>query len=117
MKKWMVVVILGLDSKSLSQICRILSIADIFDAMTSKRPHRESYNPFYTLDFIHKNMICQLDASLLYSILLKIAESYVGSKVLLQSNEIGEVLFINKHDITRPIVQVGNEAIDLSKIG
>ena len=44
-----------------------------------------------------------------------IAESYMNNRVHLSNGMDGDVVFLNKNALSRPMVQCGNEFIDLSK--
>ena len=46
--------------------------------------------------------------------LKKISEFYVGNKVLLSTGEEGEIVYLNKFDLTKPLVRVNDKFLDLS---
>jgi HD-GYP domain-containing protein (c-di-GMP phosphodiesterase class II) len=45
----------GLSSKNINDFAAIISIADVFDALTNMRPHREAYNSFKALSIMMKD--------------------------------------------------------------
>lgn len=55
------------------------------------------------------------DPGFLYQFLEHTAQTYVSNKVQLSDGQVGKVAMINKSELGRPIVLVGDKVIDLSK--
>ena len=51
----------GLEGKEIPLLARILTVADVFDAMTSDRTYRSALSPEITLDVLQKNRATQFD--------------------------------------------------------
>lgn len=104
----------GLKGKEIPIYSRIIAIADIFDAMTSDKVYKAKTSPFSAAEEIKLMSFDKLDPQIANLFLKKIAEFYVGNKVLLSTGEEGEIVYLNKFDIHKPLVKVNDKFIDLS---
>lgn len=106
----------GLEAKDLSGFVRIISICDIYEAMTADRAYRDKICAFTVFRNLEEYSSSTLDANLVTIFLENIAQTYIGSDVMLSDRRVGEVIFINPEDLSRPLVKLKNdEYIDLSK--
>lgn len=98
------------------KIARILAIADIYDTYTMKE-EGESIIPVFNvlkmLEQMHLNR--KLDSQYTMTFISRVAETLVGYEVELNNGHVGKVVMINKYDISKPLVQVGEMFIDLSR--
>lgn len=106
---------LGLMSKEIHIYGRIIAIADVYDAMTSKRVYKNKICPFKVAELIYAESFGQLDPIIANLFLKNIFEFYVGNIVKLNDGQIGTVLLVNKFNPTRPLVKTANQYIDLSE--
>lgn len=104
---------LGLAEKKIHEFARIIAVADIFDAMTSKRIYKDKESPFKVAELIAQNRFGILDPYISNQFLWNISNFYAGNIVKLNSGEIGEVVLINKQIPTKPLIKVDNRFIDL----
>jgi putative nucleotidyltransferase with HDIG domain len=93
---------------------RIVAIADVYDAMTSERVYKKRQTPFDTFEMFKTIGIGTFDPTILNIFLKNISTCYVGTEVTLNNGYIGKVVYIPPYDITCPIVNVGEDYIDLS---
>lgn len=108
---------LGLKYEQIPLNSRIIAIADVFVALTSKRPHRDKMTPFEAVSVLETEYMQKLDIIILSEFVKHIAKSYIGSPVKLSNGQTGKIVFINKLFPLRPIVQIdgeNGELIDLS---
>lgn len=105
----------GLKGDQIGKYAKIVSICDIYDAMTSKRVYRDRLCPFYVIRNFERQNFSILDTQYLLVFLQNIAYTYVGSWAKLTDGSIAEIVFINQSQMSRPIVKKGEEFIDLSK--
>ena len=106
---------LGVGGQDLSIYSKIVSVADVYDAMTSNRPYRKALTPFDAFNefiTISKN---NLDVSIVNILTSRLSSYYTGSKVLLNNGEIGNIVYIPPHCIQKPVINVGKDFLDLSK--
>lgn len=101
--------------KEIEPLARIVSIADVYDAMTSNRVYRAGMCPFDVIELFEGN-IDAYDPEVLLTVLEKIANSYINNKVVLSDDTEGKIIMINKNRLSRPVVRVGLDYIDLSKL-
>jgi HD-GYP domain-containing protein (c-di-GMP phosphodiesterase class II) len=104
----------GLKGKMIPLYARIIAIADVFDALTSDKVYQGKISPFLAADIIKSMGFDELDPEITNLFLKKISEFYVGNKVLLSTGEEGEIVYLNKFDLTKPLVKVNDKFLDLS---
>jgi HD-GYP domain-containing protein (c-di-GMP phosphodiesterase class II) len=106
---------LKLHDHELDPFSRIVAVADVFHAMSSKRPYHEPL-PFHeVVDRMRQGSFGELDPRVVSVFLKKIIRHLVGSRVKLTDGRWGEVVFINPHDDTHPLVKVEGTFLDLSQ--
>ena len=98
----------------LPEFVKILTIADIFDAMVCARKYRKSYSPFEVISLFEYEGFQKYDTKILLTFLQHVGYSYINSKVKLNTGQIGRVAAINERNLSKPIIEVDNELIDLS---
>lgn len=106
---------MGIKDSDIGIYAKIISIADIYDAITSERVYKKKQTPFETFQEIKDIAYGKLDIKISDVFLNNIASFYLGSKVMLNTGEIGEVAFIYPHKIDRPIVKIAGKLVDTSK--
>jgi len=117
----------GLSGEDINVFARIISIADVYEALTHPRAWRERYLPHEALKKIIESAEDEFDLNFLKIFIEKMSLYPLGSYVRLNSEEIARVIGINPGLPTRPKVKVivDNEGkkvqeqkiIDLSKTG
>lgn len=105
---------LGLKDDQIHPFAKILAIADIYDAMTHNRVYRGKEAPFKVFEMIEKNAFGILDIKATRVFLSNLAAYYIGERVLLNTGDIGEIIYINGRNISRPVIRVDDRFIDLS---
>ena len=74
-----------------------------------------SRNPFTLIREFEQSGYTKYDAQYMMVFLAGIMDTYVGCDVLLSDGRVGTIIFINKSDISRPMVKCGDEYISLWK--
>lgn len=107
---------LGLKDEQIDGYSKIVAVADIFHAMSSKRPYRDPV-PFHIIvDQMRRGSFGALDPNIVSVFLENIVKRTVGREVVLTDGRAGEIVFLNPHDIETPLIKVDDEYIDLSKL-
>ncbi|WP_379162741.1 HD-GYP domain-containing protein [Paenibacillus sp. sgz5001063] len=107
---------LGLKEEQIDFYSKIVAVADIFHAMSSRRPYHEPV-PFHTIvDQMRRGSFGALDPNIVSVFLENIVKRTVGREVVLTDGRVGEIVYLNPHDIGTPLVKIDDEYIDLSKM-
>ncbi len=106
---------LGLMNDHIDEFAKIVSIVDVYDAMTSPRVYRGPMCPFDVIQLFEEEGFRKYDSAYILTFLKRIAESYLNEQVRLSDGRIGKLVFINVHALSRPVVMVGDQVVDLQK--
>ena len=104
----------GLKGPQIHPFAKIIAVADIYDAMTSNKAYRKMICPFDVIESIEKDYFGILDHRVVSVFLHNIASYYVGNFVRLSSDDIGEIIYINQNNVSKPIIKANNQFIDLT---
>ena len=109
----------GLKSHEIPKMAKILAVADIFVALTSKRPYREKYTPFKAITIMEEEYMNKLDIEILTEFSKRVVSNYIGNAVCLSDGRIGEIIFINNYTPSKPLIKIKDtdELVDLSDRG
>lgn len=99
---------LGLSKEKIHSFARIIAVCDIYHAMTSERLYRKKQSPFKVIEELQKEQFSKLDPRVVQIFVKAIANFSMGTKVLLSNDQTGEIVFIEQHNPTRPIVKLDN---------
>lgn len=102
-------------SAQIHDFSKIIMVCDIYDAMTHDRPYRKKLSPFQAAEFILWESGRSLDMKVCYFFLKNLAEFYTGKNCLLSNGETAKIVYVDVNYPTRPLLQLGNRFIDLSK--
>jgi putative nucleotidyltransferase with HDIG domain len=97
---------LGLKETEIPDFVRIITICDMFDAMTSNRVYRKSMPVYQAIEILMADSVFKLDAIILDFFLKNICVYPPGSGVRLCDGREGLVVQYNKYSPTRPIIRV-----------
>lgn len=106
---------LGLMNDHIDEFAKIVSIVDVYDAMTSPRVYRGPMCPFDVIQLFEEEGFRKYDSAYILTFLKRIAESYLNEQVRLSDGRIGKLVFVNVHALSRPVVMVGDQVVDLQK--
>ena len=106
---------LGLVDAHIDEYAKIVSIVDVYDAMTSPRVYRGPTCPFDVINLFEQEGFQKYDSRYIMIFLRRIAESYLNENVRLSDGRSGKLIYINNYALSRPVVMADGEAIDLRK--
>jgi HD-GYP domain-containing protein (c-di-GMP phosphodiesterase class II) len=104
----------GLKGQQIHPFAKIIAVADMYDAMTSNKAYRRMICPFDVVESIERDYFGILDHRVVSVFLHNIASYYIGNFVKLSNGDIGEIIYINQNNVSKPIIKSNNEFIDLT---
>lgn len=106
----------GISGPEIDKFAKIVTIADIFDAMTSDRVYRKAMCPFDVIKSFEDEGINKYEPKYILTFLENVANSYLNHRVTLSNGMEGNVIFINRDDYSRPVIQTDdNQIINLQE--
>ncbi len=106
----------GLPSAQIPDFAKIITVADIYDAMTADRAYRNAICPFEVIHMMEQESFSKLDPKFSLPFLKNVATSYIHNTVKLSNGQVGEVILINDRSLSRPTVKCGDSFIDLTQV-
>ncbi len=103
----------GVSDNKIDKFSKIVAICDIYDAMTNDRVYHSKKCPFDVIKDFEQNCYGSLDIESVVIFTNHIAHSYLGCKVILSNEQEAEVVFINKSELSKPIVKQGEKFVNL----
>ncbi|REK72042.1 HD-GYP domain-containing protein [Paenibacillus paeoniae] len=97
---------LGIDASKMHPYAKIVSIADIFHAMTLNKSYRKAASPYLVLEQIQSDAFGKLDASYVRTFVERVTQFHNGTVVRLSDDRIGEIVFSERTHPTRPWVSI-----------
>lgn len=95
---------------------KIISVADIYDAMTSDRVYHKKITPFEVVDMLVKEMFGGLDPVICGVFLNNVRDYFVGNILKLGDGRKAEVIYLGHFMGSRPVVRTDDGCfIDLEK--
>ena len=105
----------GSKQDQINVFAKIIAIADTFDAINSTRAYKKSKGPFEALEIIQTESLGKLDYEYCNVFLEHMINYYVGESVLLNTNTICKIVFIDINDLAHPLLINGSEFISLNQ--
>mgnify|MGYP005749630971 CR=1 FL=1 len=96
----------GLPEDKIHTISKIISVADVYHAMTSERLYRPKQSPYKVLEQLKQDAFGKFDLLVVKALSSAVCSISVGTQVKLSNGDIAEVAFIEQDSLTRPMVKV-----------
>ena len=106
---------LGLTGDQIDKYAQIVTIADIYEAMTANRVYRSALSPFTVINSFEEDGLKKYNPKYLLTFLERVVNSYMNCKVKLSNGIEGDIVYINKVRLAKPMVKTDSGFIDLSK--
>lgn len=100
--------------ENINYISRIIAIADTYDTMIMPEEGIEPRSPFWLMKSLEDTGYHKYDSNMLMTFITHVTNNFIRHNVRLSNGLIGQIVLINKFNLTRPLVQIGNSFIDLS---
>lgn len=96
----------SLNGKDINKLARIVSIADVYDALTSDRPYRSAMPPNAAIEYLMAGGNTFFDFEMVRKFISKIIPYPIGSLVRLSTGEVASIQKIDNRFPLRPLVSV-----------
>ena len=103
----------GLKSRQIDPYAKMVAIADVFEGMTAARTYRDPICPFTVIEQFEEEGLSKYEVEFLLPFLEHVGGIYIQNRVRLSNGMEGNIVFLNKEKISRPIVQCGKSFINL----
>jgi HD-GYP domain-containing protein (c-di-GMP phosphodiesterase class II) len=99
----------GINGEKISLYAKIISVACSYEALSSKRPHKEAKDGYTGMLELLKNEGKQYDETIVRALVFSLSIYPIGLYVLLSSGKKGQVVDVNPENPRYPIVQIFGE--------
>ncbi len=104
----------GLGGSDIPLVGRIMSVADVYDALTTVRPYKSAWTPYSTVSYIIKESKKMFDPQVV-SAFVKLFGIYpVGTELVLSNGKKGVVVGVKKGSISRPVIRIQDNGININ---
>ncbi|MBM7561670.1 HD-GYP domain-containing protein [Fusibacter tunisiensis] len=105
----------GIKEDQTPYLARIIGVVDVFDAVTSDRVYKTGISTFQAFSVLKDESFKGLDPAISEVFLSNIASHFINNRVRLSNGESGEVVYVNRYALNRPLVKLNNgRFVDLS---
>lgn len=104
----------NLNRYQISDIAKIITIIDIYEAMTANRCYRNGLCPFDVIKIFEDEGNVKYEPKYLIPFLQGISDTYLHNTVMLNDGRQGEIVMTNKNLVSRPIIMTSTDFIDLT---
>lgn len=87
------------------EFAKIVSIADVYDAMTAARVYRGPLCPFKVIAIFESEGFQKYDSRLILTFLEHVSETYINNRVRLSNGQIGDIVMINRDFLSKPMIK------------
>ncbi len=92
---------------------KIVAIADMYHAMTSNRKYRKAESPYLVLEELHAGSFGKLDPLYVQTFIERTTQFHNGVFVKLNDGRIGEIVFTDRQNPTRPMISINGQIVNL----
>lgn len=105
---------LAVKGEKIHPYAKVIAIADIFHAMTSHRTYKRAQSPYLVLEQVQTESFGKLDPTFVSTFINKVTQFHHGTRVRLNDNRVGEIIFTDRSNPTRPMVNIDGTIINLA---
>jgi HD-GYP domain-containing protein (c-di-GMP phosphodiesterase class II) len=105
----------GIKGDNINRYAKIISVVDVYDALTSERVYKKRITPFDTFRELIRIGYGYFDTKVMMTFISNISSYYIGTNVKMNNGETGKVIFVAPQSVSMPIVFVNGKYIDLSQ--
>lgn len=98
----------------IDEIASIVTVANIYDDMTSKRSYRAPICPFEVISKFEEEGLYKFDPNVIMTFLSNIVNTFIANRVMLSNGKTGEIIFINPEHLSKPVIKCEEKYVDLA---
>jgi HD-GYP domain-containing protein (c-di-GMP phosphodiesterase class II) len=106
---------LGVKGDKIHLYAKVVAIADIFHAMSNPRFYKKAISPYLVLEELQKESFGRLNPTFVQTLINKVTTFQNGTLVKLSDNRVGEIVFADRTNPTRPWVNVNGTIVNLAQ--
>lgn len=106
---------LGLTDHKIDKFAQLVAVVDVYEAMTAARVYRGPLCPFKVIEIFEKEGLQKYNARYVLTFLENAILTYMNNRVRLSNGVEGDIVYINKENLSRPLIRFRNNFIDLEK--
>ena len=99
----------------IDEIASIVTVANVYDNLTTKKTYRAPICPFEVIAQFEDEGLQKYEPNAIMTFLTNIVNTFIANRVMLNSGQTGEIVFINPDHLSRPMVKCGEQFVDLAK--
>ena len=99
----------------IDEVASIVTVANVYDNLTSKRVYREAMCPFTVIAQFEEEGLQKYEPNAIMTFLSNIVNTFIANRVLLSNGQTGEIIFVNPEHLSRPVVKCGEQFVDLAQ--
>ncbi|MCR4842381.1 MAG: HD-GYP domain-containing protein [Eubacterium sp.] len=104
---------LGIKGTQIDPYARIISICDVYDAITSPRVYRAALCPFTAIEIFEEEGLQKYDIHYIMTFLENVVYTYVQRPIRLSDGREGQIVKVNPNAYSRPLLKVDGGFLDL----
>lgn len=104
----------GIGGRKIGIYAKMVSISDVYDAMTSARIYRGPLCPFKAISLFESEGLQKYDPGLIMTFLENVVNTYLLNSVRLTNGLTGKIVFVHREKLSAPTVQTEHGFLDLS---
>ncbi|MCR5391448.1 MAG: HD-GYP domain-containing protein [Lachnospiraceae bacterium] len=97
-----------LTADKIDRFAKLVTIADVYDAMTANRVYRNGMCPFKVVEIFEQEGLQKYDVIFIMTFLESVVNTYIDNRVRLNDGRIGTVKWINRQRLSKPMLQLEN---------
>lgn len=105
---------LGVKGDKIHPYAKLVAVTDVFHAMTTSRQYKKASSPYLVLEQLMKEAFGRLEPTLVQTFINKVTAFHHGTIVRLNDGAVAEIVFTDRNNPTRPMVNVNGAIINLA---
>lgn len=107
----------NIPASNLGLLTRIVSVTDVYDAMTSDRVYKRKATPFAAFEMFLTEGYTNFDTYVTREFVSHMAAYLTGSTVKLSSGETGKIVYVPPQDVLSPVIFSNGDYFGLRERG